>query len=397
PSAVVRVVGITGTDGKTSTAHLLAQALDGLGRPCEYIGTLGSGALDDLEPARNTTPDAVSLQRMLAMARDAGRRDCALEASSHALHQGRVNGVRFTATVLTNIGRDHLDYHGDIAHYVAAKRMLFGRGDGAVAVLNADDANGRRFADELRGKCPVVMYGFADTAHGAAGSRFVRGEDVVTHAHGLRLKVVSGAASARIDSPLLGRFNAYNLLAAAAVLVELGVSLDDAVAALSAAHTVPGRAEAFHGPRAAPLVVVDYAHTPQALTNVLAALREHCAGELICVFGCGGDRDRGKRPLMAAAVARGADRCIVTDDNPRTEEPATIVRDIVAGLPAGAKATVCEDRARAIRTAVDGTRAGDVVLIAGKGHEDYQIYGTERRPFSDRALAAELVGMERAA
>ncbi|TAM10203.1 MAG: UDP-N-acetylmuramoyl-L-alanyl-D-glutamate--2,6-diaminopimelate ligase [Nevskiaceae bacterium] len=391
PSDALRVTGITGTDGKTSTAHLLAQALETLGRPCLYIGTLGTGRVDALAPGLNTTPGAVDVQRTLAGARDAGLRDCAMEVSSIALDQGRVNGVHYTATVLTNIGRDHLDYHGTLENYAAAKRKLFGRGDGAVAVLNRDDAHGRRYAAELAGVCPVAGYAL-DDAEATCVARHVE-----THGKGLRFEVVRGAVTAKVDSPLLGRFNVYNLLAAATVLAETGVPLADACQALSQARTVPGRAEAFHGPASAAVIVVDYAHTPQALENILQALREHATGRVICVFGCGGDRDRGKRPLMGAAVARNADAFIITDDNPRTEGPTAIVTDIRAGLPAGACFEVCEDRARAIREAVASARRGDIVLVAGKGHEDYQIYGHDKRAFSDRALAAELVGMECAA
>ncbi|MDN5873134.1 MAG: UDP-N-acetylmuramoyl-L-alanyl-D-glutamate--2,6-diaminopimelate ligase [Sinobacteraceae bacterium] len=391
PSRSIAVSGITGTDGKTSTAYLLAQALSILGRPCEYIGTLGSGFIGELDEGRSTTPDAVSLQHLLRTALKVGASACALEASSHALDQGRVNGVRFATTVLTNVGRDHLDYHGDVEHYVMAKRRLFGRGDGAPAILNRDDTRGRQFADELGGECRVVLYGLGGNR--PAGPH-VLGRGLVTHARGLSFEVLSNGASAVMDSGLLGRFNAYNLLAAAATLLEYGVSLTDACGALSNVQTVPGRAEAFHGPGSDALVVVDYAHTPQALAGVLAALREHTHGRLVCVFGCGGDRDRGKRALMAQAAARAADYLVVTDDNPRSEASAAIIADICLGLPPGVRYEVCADRGQAIRSAVAATRPGDTVLVAGKGHENYQIYGDEWRPFSDRALAAELVGME---
>lgn len=391
PSEQMHVAGITGTDGKTSTSHLLAQSWAALGRPCEYIGTLGSGPLGAMDASVNTTPDAVSVQRILAAALAAGRRDCAMEVSSHALDQGRINGVHFAATVLTNIGRDHLDYHGDLDHYIAAKRKLFGRGDGAVAILNRDDARGRNFAEALRGRCRVVVYGLDGDP---PAEPHVIGRGLVAHARGLSFEMVSGGDSGAVDSGLIGRFNASNLLAVGGVLLEAGVSLADACTVLSAARTVPGRAEAFHGPKSEALVVVDYAHTPQALGSVLAALREHAAGRLLCVFGCGGDRDHGKRPMMAKAVAHGADCFIVTDDNPRSEDPVAIVADMRAGLPAGAPFEVCHDRAQAIRMAVAEARIGDVVLVAGKGHEDYQVYGSERRPFSDRVLAAELVGVE---
>ncbi|MBL6750161.1 MAG: UDP-N-acetylmuramoyl-L-alanyl-D-glutamate--2,6-diaminopimelate ligase [Nevskia sp.] len=391
PSRSLFVAGITGTDGKTSTAHLLAQACDRLGLPCAYFGTLGYGRLGALAEASHTTPDPVRLQRMLAEQRDAGVRACAMEVSSHALDQGRVGGVEFGAAVLTNVGRDHLDYHGDLAHYAAAKRRLFVAPELPAAVLNRDDAHGAEWAQALGGGAPVVVYGMDGPLPDR--HRYVLGADLSLRAAGLRLVVRSSWGDARLDSPLLGRFNAYNLLAALAVLLVRGTPLPAAAAALAACTTVPGRVEAFRGSAAAPLVVVDYAHTPQALAQVLAALRAHAAGRLVCVFGCGGDRDRGKRPLMGRAAAELADAAIVTDDNPRGEDPQAIAADILAGVPEGlrGKVTVQHARERAIAEAVRGAGAGDVVLVAGKGHEDYQIYDNERRNYSDRRYVAALL------
>lgn len=396
PSASLFTVGVTGTDGKTSTAHLVAQALDRLGQPCAYFGTIGYGRLGALREASHTTPDPVRLQALLAEQREAGAKACAMEVSSHALDQGRIAGVQLDVAVLTNVGRDHLDYHGTLEAYAAAKLRLFTDAAPRALVLNRDDETGVRWAAQLAGQIApaqrLVVYGLGGEVP-AAGA-YVIGEALRLHAGGLSLDVRTPDGSARLESRLLGRFNAYNLLAAVAVLLQNAVTLDAAVAALAQSSTVPGRIEGFQREAAQPLVVVDYAHTPQALAQVLAALRPHAQRRLICVFGCGGDRDRGKRPLMAAAAAAAADVLIVTDDNPRSEAPEAIVAEILAGLPNGAAARVIHDRAEAIRTAVAEAKAGDVVLVAGKGHEDYQIYGRERRAFSDRALVASLLGLE---
>jgi UDP-N-acetylmuramoyl-L-alanyl-D-glutamate--2,6-diaminopimelate ligase len=392
PARSLHAVGITGTDGKTSTAWLLAQALEALGEACLYVGTLGSGRVGQLVPGDNTTPDPVSLQRQLHLARVAGVRAVAMEVSSHALDQARVAGITFRTAVLTNVGRDHLDYHGTLEAYAAAKKKLFTEMQPSAAVLNRDDAHGAAWARELAGDGPrLTLYGLDGEAPEA---RHVIGRSLSLRASGIAFEVTSHAGTARIDSRLLGRFNACNLLAALAALLEKGVALPRACQALSGAATVPGRIEGFRGPAAKPLVVVDYAHTPQALAQVLHAVRAHCRGKMWCVFGCGGDRDRGKRPLMGAAVALAADRAIVTDDNPRSEDPRAIVNEILAGMGAGGRAAtrVIHDRARAIEAAVREAGPDDVVVVAGKGHEDYQLYGRERRAFSDRAFVAQLVG-----
>ncbi|MDB5985383.1 MAG: UDP-N-acetylmuramoyl-L-alanyl-D-glutamate--2,6-diaminopimelate ligase [Nevskia sp.] len=397
PSHDLFTVGITGTDGKTSTAHLIAQALDRLARPSAYFGTLGYGRLGALKDASHTTPDAVRLQQLLAAERDAGALACALEVSSHALDQQRIAGIEFDVAILTNVGRDHLDYHGDVEAYAAAKRRLFTLPGLRAAVLNRDDAHGADWARALSATQEVTVYGLGGADRAAPiGERYVLGLDLHLHSAGLRFDIRSSWGEARLDSRLLGRFNAYNLLAALAALLHAEIPLNDAVAALAASTTVPGRIEGFRGPRAAPLVVVDYAHTPQALAAALDALRAHTSGKLICVFGCGGDRDRGKRPLMGAAAAERADMLIVTDDNPRSEAPGAIVEDILAGLTADGRAAtrVIHDRGKAIKAAIAAASADDVVLIAGKGHEDYQIYGSERRSFSDRAFVAALLGAE---
>jgi UDP-N-acetylmuramoyl-L-alanyl-D-glutamate--2,6-diaminopimelate ligase len=384
PSRALHCVGVTGTDGKTSTAYLLAQALERLRQPCLYIGTLGTGRPGALVAGDHTTPDPVGLQRRLHAALNDGAACVAMEVSSHALDQARVAGVEFATAILTNVGRDHLDYHGTVERYAAAKRRLFLEAAPRAVVLNGDDAHGRAWAAELAGHPWRIVYALD-------GAADLRGTALALSPDGLSLEVAYAGARATIASRLLGRFNACNLLAALGALLARNVGLHDACAALGAATTVPGRIEGFRGPKAAPLVVVDYAHTPQALAQVLQAARSHCRATMWCVFGCGGDRDRGKRPLMGEAAARLADRVIVTDDNPRTEDPAAIVAEILAGMPAG-RARVIHDREQAITAAVRAAGPDDVVVVAGKGHEDYQVYGRERRAFSDRAFVAGLVG-----
>lgn len=396
PSAELFTVGITGTDGKTSTAHLIAQALDRLGTPCAYFGTLGYGRLGALADASHTTPDPVRLQALLAEQRDAGAAACAMEVSSHALDQRRIAGTELDVAVMTNVGRDHLDYHGTVEAYAAAKFRLFTEYGAKAAVLNRDDVHGMQWSAALEGEPgrsgELVLYGLdGATPH---GFEHVIGEKLRLNSGGLSMDLRTSWGDSQLESRLLGRFNAYNLLATLAVLLVRGLRLEDAVQALSASTTVPGRIEGFRCEGGGPLVVVDYAHTPQALAQVLAALRSHAAGRLICVFGCGGDRDRGKRPLMGEAAAAKADVLIVTDDNPRSENPADIVAEILAGLPDGTPARVIHDRAEAIMTAIDEAGDDDIVLIAGKGHEDYQIYGSQRRKFSDRDYVARLLGVE---
>ena len=390
PSQELFVVGITGTDGKTSCAWILAQALDRLGQHCGYLGTLGYGFAGNLDTASHTTPDAVRLQYWLAKLKANDAQAVALEVSSHALQQGRASAVAFDMAVLTNIGRDHLDYHGSVENYAAAKRALFAMPGLRAAILNQDDAYGRSWLAELPTGVAGVAYGL-DAEVESAALRKVIGLSVTTHAQGLSIEVDGSWGRARLDSQLLGRFNAYNLLACLTVLLEQGIALEAAVAALATVPTVPGRMQAIVGDATQPLVVVDYAHTPQALEQALLAARAHCEGRLICVFGCGGDRDSGKRPLMARAAAQAADVVIVTDDNPRSEDPAQIVADIIAGIPAGTDYQLEHDRKAAIAQAIGQAGAGDVVLIAGKGHEDYQLVGAERRYFSDEAAARKVL------
>ncbi len=397
PSRELDVIGITGTNGKTSCSHFLAQALDGAGRPCGVIGTLGAGLGADLAPLAHTTPDAVSVQRLLAGLRAAGARAVAMEVSSHGLHQGRVEGVEFHTAVFTNLTRDHLDYHGDMRAYGQAKELLFRTPGLRRAVVNLADPFGRRLAGVLSPQVEVLGFRLdeaADADTGVSGPACVVGTGLRTGPAGCAFDVATPWGAGRIETPLLGRFNVENLLAALAVLLSLDLPLERAVARLAAVRPVPGRMEAFGGGDA-PLVVVDYAHTPDALEQALRALRAHCTGELWCVFGCGGERDPGKRPLMGAVAERLADRVVLTDDNPRGESATDIVIHIQQGMRDPDRAYVRRDRADAIALAVGFAAPGDVVLVAGKGHEEVQVAAGRALPFSDRDQVARRLAERR--
>ena len=391
PSRCLQIIGITGTDGKTSCAHFLAQALsDAASGPCGILGTLGVGVHGQTEPSLHTTPDPLAVQHWLADLVAKGRRYAVMEASSHALDQGRVNGIAFAAAVLTQLSRDHLDYHGTLEAYAAAKRRLFVDHQPNWAVLNLDDAFGQELVTQAQVRRGVIAYGLGERP--TALERFVWGKRLELTANGLRLHIQSSWGQGELRAGLLGRFNASNLLATLATLLALATPFDEALTRLAQTATVPGRMERIGGEPGQPLAVIDYAHTPYALEQVLSALREHGRrSHLWCVFGCGGDRDPGKRPLMGAAAERLADRVIVTDDNPRTEDPDRIVSAILAGMQHPKAAMVIRDRRAAIFHALAEAEAGDIVLIAGKGHENYQIVGTERFPFSDREAAHQFL------
>ncbi len=387
PSQALQVVGVTGTNGKTTCAWLIAQALTLCGRPAAYIGTLGYGVPGALRPVTHTTADVISVHRQLAVLRASGAQAVAMEVSSHALDQGRVDEVRFATAAFTNLTQDHLDYHDTLAAYGAAKARLFARATLTARVINVDDAFGRELA--LAHGAPGRLILTGRTA-GADGAEYVAATQVQTLNEGLELQLASSWGEARLRVALLGDFNVDNVLTTLAVLLAAQVPLSQAVAALGQCAAAPGRMQRLAGPAAAARigVIVDYAHTPDALQKALAAARAHCRGRLHVVFGCGGDRDARKRPIMGRIAVAGADTVTVTDDNPRSEDPAIIVRDILAGIPGGATAVRVEhDRAAAIRTAIQAAQTGDVVLITGKGHEDYQLNGTSRRAFSDEQVA----------
>ncbi|MES2364296.1 MAG: UDP-N-acetylmuramoyl-L-alanyl-D-glutamate--2,6-diaminopimelate ligase [Pseudomonadota bacterium] len=380
PSDKLWMIGVTGTNGKTSCAHWLAQSLSGSGRRSAVIGTLGNGFPEALTPSPNTTPDAIVLQQALAGYVGQGASAAVMEVSSHGLTQSRVNGVQFDVAVLTNLSRDHLDYHGDMASYAAAKAVLFEWPGLRYAVLNVDDEFGRTLAEKLSdSNVEVVSYGMHSSR--------VCGTALKLSAAGLEMEVESEWGKAHLVSPLLGSFNAYNLLAVLATLLVSGVPMAVATQQLAAIRPVAGRMQALGG-NGKPVVVVDYAHTPDALEKVLGTLREiNPHGKLICVFGCGGKRDAGKRPLMGAIATKLADHVIVTSDNPRKEDPLVIIANITAGM--SGDYCIEADRAAAISAAVRTAGVNDVVLVAGKGHEDYQEIQGVRHPFSDIDVATK--------
>lgn len=385
PSRRLTCVGITGTDGKTSTAYLLAHALGHCGQRAAYMGTLGFGLMDAMALPTHTTPDPIAIQRWLRSLVDAGVPAMVMEVSSHALDQGRTTGVEFDAAILTNIGRDHLDYHGDLARYAAAKRRLFDLPQLQLRAFNRDDPHGAQWAQDFAGS---AVYGIGGES--PESGLYALADQVELTTGGLEFVLKTSQGDLPVRSGLFGRFNIYNLLATTLVLLQLGNPLPAIGKALARLGTVPGRMEGF-ALQDGRLAVVDYAHTPQALAHALESLRAHCQGKLVCVFGCGGDRDRGKRALMGEAAARLADAVVITDDNPRRESPDTIVEHILDGIADRHHVQVEHDRERAIRGAVADALPGDVVLIAGKGHETEQVIGADRRPFSDRGLAAQLI------
>jgi UDP-N-acetylmuramoyl-L-alanyl-D-glutamate--2,6-diaminopimelate ligase len=387
PSRALTVAGITGTNGKTTCAWLLAQALGRCNRPAAYMGTIGFGFPDALADTEHTTADAVTVHRRLEAMRSLGAEAVSMEVSSHALDQDRVGGVRFHTAAFTNLTRDHLDYHGTMAAYADAKARLFAWPGVALRVINVDDEFGARLATQPSPAPLVITTRGVERLAAPPEARTVRAASVAATDSGLALEVESSWGTARLNVPLIGEFNADNALTVLAVLLAWGIPLADAAAALESCRAAPGRMEAIAGQGTAPLVIVDYAHTPDALAKALRAARLHCRGRLWVVFGCGGDRDPGKRPIMGRIAAELADELVVTDDNPRSESPERIVRQILTGIPGGVAAQVEHERALAIRNTVARSGPKDVVLIAGKGHEEYQIYGSERRPFSDQSVA----------
>ena len=388
PSEQLSMIGVTGTNGKTSVSQWIAQCLTSLGQKTAVLGTIGNGFIgyqETLSVAANTTPDAILLQGMLAdfVAQKADA--VVMEVSSHGLDQGRVNGVAFDIAILTNLTRDHLDYHVTMEAYAAAKQKLFAWDGLSVAILNTDDAFGSLLIDTLtRQEKTYISYGFG-TADADITSNIVA-SNLQLHDAGLSMQVTTPLGIAQINAAVLGRFNAYNILAVLATLLALEVGLDDAVIAIAKIKPVLGRMQQFGGGEL-PLVVIDYAHTPDALEKVLTTLKEQLneGARLVCVFGCGGDRDAGKRPLMGEIASKLADAVIVTSDNPRSEVPAKIIQDIIAGMRAGY--LIEENREAAIHQAIQSANQGDIVLVAGKGHEDYQEISGVKHAFSDALVA----------
>lgn len=403
PQDNMTIVGITGTNGKTTTSQLLAQMLSAYHQPCAVIGTNGAGSLDNLQLIENTTPGACELHQLFNRFNDEhsvdGKFSCvAMEVSSHALSQNRIQADLFDIALFTNLSRDHLDYHGSMASYGAAKKQIFTGDSNQVAVVNFDDKQAKQWLENWPQQQTLWLYGREDEIK--LSKYFVTAKAIHRHSHGVSFTLVSHLGDIDITSPLLGDFNIDNLLAAISVLLIQGVALSDIANLVTQVSAVAGRMEATSAKSLA-TAVVDYAHTPDALEKALQACRQHCSGELYVVFGCGGDRDKGKRPLMAQAAEKYADFLVVTNDNPRTEDAQLIANDIVAGFihPEAAKITIILNREQAVLTTLNKAQAGDIVLLAGKGHEDYVIVakhdddgviiGTQKLAYNERSVVKD--------
>ena len=387
PSQSMKVSGVTGTNGKTTVAFLVSQCMRLLEHRCAYMGTLGAGVTTLNRDLGLTTPGCVDLHRKLAEFATSGAGYTALEVSSHALHQKRIDGVRFDSVLFSNLSRDHIDYHGDMEAYGETKARFIMDGNVAHRIVMVDSEFGRRLANRCADQRADNVIAVSTQAEGDAAS--------MTHVHmrvnesdetGSRIDVRSSWGGADFHLPLAGNFNVANAGLVLAQLLSWGISLGDATNALSRVVPPPGRMQRVQGTQAAaPVVYIDYAHTPAGLEAVLGTLRNHCSGALWCVFGCGGDRDQGKRAEMGKVVAQLADYPVVTSDNPRNEEPAEIISAVLRGMQPDTVAI--EDRAAAIAYAIGRAEVGDVILVAGKGHEDYQVIGNSRKPFSDYDVA----------
>jgi UDP-N-acetylmuramoyl-L-alanyl-D-glutamate--2,6-diaminopimelate ligase len=406
PSQVLDVVAITGTNGKTSSAWWLAHALQNAGKRCAMVGTLGVGEVGQLEVTGMTTPDPVLLQARLRDMADAGVNACAIEASSIGLAEHRLDGTQVRVAMFTNFTQDHLDYHGDMASYWQAKLALFSWAGLQAAVVNVDDAHGAALAAQLQARGDLSVWTLSCAGHSgndsvdSAGAltQHIVARHIQHGAMGLCFDVVEGDEVHALESQLVGYYNVSNVLGVIACLRAMGYSLADAVQACRVLPAVPGRMQAV-GVAGEPLVVIDYAHTPDAVAQAVQALlplAQSRGGELTCVLGCGGDRDAAKRPLMAAAAEQHAQHVVLTSDNPRSEDPQTILNHMLAGLKQASKAIVIADRAQAITQTVQHARVQDVVLVAGKGHEDYQEISGVKHPFSDVAHARDALAQRRA-
>jgi UDP-N-acetylmuramoyl-L-alanyl-D-glutamate--2,6-diaminopimelate ligase len=394
PQEKMTMIGITGTNGKTSTSQLLGQILTSCQKPCAIIGTNGAGMVNNLKMIENTTPSATDLVQLFNQFTEQAITHLAMEVSSHALEQGRVNGNAFDIAVFTNLSRDHLDYHGSMADYAAAKRQMFIHNDKQVAVLNGDEQQVQEWLDVWPdNQKNLWLYGRSDLV--SQSSQFVSCNNIEHHSQGVKFILTTHLGNIEIDSPLLGDFNIDNLLAVIAVLLIEGISLSSIAQKITAIKAISGRMEAFSAETAirasskSPTAVVDYAHTPDALEKALLACRQHCHGQLHVVFGCGGDRDKGKRALMAQAAEKFADCLVITNDNPRSEAPMNIIDDILAGLTAQAQYKVIVDREQAVLTTLSQAESDDVVLLAGKGHENYIILGKEKIDYNERQIVMD--------
>lgn len=386
----MQLVGITGTNGKTTISQIIAQWSTLLNQPAAVMGTTGNGLLSDLKPAINTTGSPIEIQQTLSELEAVGAQLTALEVSSHGLVQGRVNALSFDAAVFTNLSRDHLDYHGDMANYADAKKLLFTSHNPKNAIINADDLVGVQWLKEMPHAVAVSLH--EDNVAFHLGKK-VFATSVVYSTEGIQLSVSSDWGDVAFSVPLIGAFNASNVLVAFATLLSLGYDIQALAQTASQLNAVIGRMELFTADNKAK-VVVDYAHTPDALEKALQALRVHCEGKLWCIFGCGGDRDTGKRPMMASVAEQQADVIILSDDNPRSEDPSAITNDMLAGLNHAGSVQVIHDRFEACQFALSQVNESDIILLAGKGHEDYQVLADKTVHYSDRETAQTLLGLQ---
>ena len=385
PSRHMAVVGVTGTNGKTSCVHFMASVLH-QSAPCGMLGTLGNGLYGQTAASQMTTADVVSVHRWMSKMQTDQCAAVVMEVSSHALHQGRVDSVQYNVAILTNISRDHLDYHGDMASYTRVKKQLFQQSNLDAVVINADDPAADEFIAAVRPGVSIITFGL----HAAkqTDAQHIWLHDVQLNPNGMNFKIFSSWGEGHISCVLFGVFNVMNLGASLGALLALGMDFDLAIERLQGCITVPGRLAYYHT-EGKPHVFVDYAHTPDALAQSLRTLSDHFSGKRLCVFGCGGDRDRGKRALMGAIAEKNAEKIILTDDNPRSEPGDEIVRQILSGVKHSNAIVVERDRAEAIRLAFKYATSEDVILVAGKGHEDYQIVAHERLPFSDAQVVQD--------
>lgn len=382
PAKKMYLIGVTGTNGKTSCTHYIAQVLQSLDVPCGMIGTLGAGFYGRLQETGFTTPDALTLQGMLADFVEKDAKAIAMEVSSHSIDQGRINGIPFQIAIFTNLTQDHLDYHGDMKTYAAVKRRFLADFPSKHLIINADDEYGMQFIREFALAKPVYAYRIEKHASFPLNVKVVEATKVDLSFQGIRAEIHSPWGSGELHLPLIGKFNLSNALAVLTALCVYGISFANVLQALSRITAVSGRMQILGG-HGKPLVIVDYAHTPDALEKVLHALRAHTQGKLICVFGCGGDRDPGKRPLMAQIAEKLADKIIVTNDNPRHEKPEDIARQIMQGFQHPERVSILLDRSKAIENSIQCASINDCILVAGKGAERYQQIGDEKIPYDD--------------
>ena len=391
PQKNMSMIGITGTNGKTSTSQLITKLLDATKRSAAVIGTNGAGKIEQLTPLNNTTPGATQLTHLLAKFANEGISHVAMEVSSHALDQRRVTADLFNIAIFTNLSRDHLDYHQTMENYAQAKRAIFTGEIGQIAIVNGDDAMAQQWLNNWPKTQNVIVYGrsFEQGEH----QQYVKANNIKHHQTGVCFLLSTHLGDIEINSPLMADFNIDNVLAAIAVLIAEKVSLDDISQSVASLAPIIGRMETFTAPNMS-TAIVDYAHTPDALENALKACRLHCNGDLWVVFGCGGDRDKGKRSLMGEIAEKFADHIVITNDNPRSEAPEMIASDILSGCRVGEKVTIMLDRKQAVLSTLAHAKTNDFILLAGKGHEDYIIIGDKKIAYNERDIVSSFFKSE---